>query len=217
MAKADLEFAQSAYDQAMHHAHAAVRSGYYVRAIAFAIEAWNYVDRMMQYEKKYEDATFKSVPCVDIVLKYAPLVFDIEALDKLSELLKERKTVERLTSDDLGERLRVARGYLRSSYRLWDYIERHPGVMQSDLREQLGGEQDEWRLIAERWESMGLLRRVPEVGSYRLFAVTNMHQRSEGMCPKCGLIEIGRKGDLLAERNCPGCGERCVLVIQCQT
>ena len=91
------------------------------------------------------------------------------------------------------------------NHSLWDHLERHPEARQDELRTVLGGDQETWRAVAERWEKMGLLRRTPEGGSYRLALITRMGQVVPGKCPTCGEVVEAPKSMFLEETTCPEC------------
>ena len=213
MAKAELQAAQMSYDQLIGLALEDERAGRFADAISHAIDAWDHLDGMMKYEKKWEGREFKSVPCIDLVLKYAPLVFDASSLDRMGALLKAQKSIDRLASDDLASRLSEARSLMVRSHRLWQHLCHNRGVRQDSLRATLGGDQEEWRHLCERWDSMQMLRRVPSGGSYELWVATNLEDKVRGRCSGCGRAVRGRKLDMLADQTCPSCQKSCMFVM----
>jgi hypothetical protein len=214
MAKAELEAAKVAYDQCLSRAQHAETSRRYVEAIAHAVGAWEHVDGMMRFERKYEQAAFTSLPCVELVLKYAPLVFHVASLDQLDSLLREKRSVERHTSDDIGTKLEEATALMRAAHLLWDHVERNPESRQDQLRQRLGGNQEQWRWLAERWEAMGLFHRTQDQGSCCLRLVTRLDDRVKAKCGACGAIASGHKSSFLAEQVCPGCKVTAMFVIR---
>ena len=140
-----------------------------------AAAAWDYVDGMMQFERRFEDRTEQnSLECVDYALRYAPLLFDGETLNTLSILLQTQKRIDKNTTADLAGDLANATQLMKDAHRLWNHLERHVQVQQDQLRGTLGGEQDRWCWIAEKWESMGFVQRVPNRGSYLISLATSM-------------------------------------------
>lgn len=196
---------QELYHARMSEARAAEREGLYRKAVESALAAWEYIDGMMQYERRYDDADFASIPAIEMILKYAPLLFDFHSLEKLGGLLKECRRIEKNTSESLGDRLVRAQERMWGNHSLWDHLERHPEARQDELRTVLGGDQETWRAVAERWEKMGLLRRTPEGGSYRLALITRMGQVVPGKCPTCGEVVEAPKSMFLEETTCPEC------------
>jgi hypothetical protein len=214
MAKAELQAAQSMYDQCLERARAAERAGDFEGCISHAVAAWEYVADMMRFERRWEEAEFRSVPCIEFVLRYAPLLLDEDSLNRLAAFLKAEKSVDRFASDDLAARLSRARERLRIAFRLWTHIEHNPEARQDELRRLMGGDQDEWRDIAERWEKMGLVRRSPSMGSYTLRLTTELDATTYAKCHCCGAVVRSTRLDLLQSRDCTGCSqvsEFCIL------
>jgi hypothetical protein len=175
--------------------------------------AWQYVNDMMSYKRKHENVGFKNVPCIDLALRLAPLVLRSSTLDALDRVLKEQRSIDKHATDDLAARLTLSRNQLNDAYRAWDLIERNPGQRQDKLRELLGGVQDNWRWLAERWETMGIVERAPESNSYRLWMWSNLEDRVQAKCPACGAVLSGPKRAFLIELPCPSCSRFVVHVI----
>lgn len=211
--KADLQSAQTAYDRAMRLARAAEQQGDYPVAIARAIEAWEHLEGMMQFERRFEDAEFKSVPCIDLVLRHAPSILHAQALDELEHLLQTRRAIDRHASDDLATRLLEARETLKRAHRLLDHIERNPGARQSDLRQLLGGDQDEWRGWCERWSDIGLINRESLGGQYYLRLSAGADELTDAKCGACGGIERGSKRSFWGSHVCVACGRTETFVL----
>lgn len=149
MKKADLETHRDQYNDLMSRARTAEKNRLYRDAIESALSAWDYIDAMMKYERKYEKKTFTTIAAIELIFKYAPLLFDFKSLNKLASLLKDYKGIERHTSVTLGERLVETRKRMWDNHRLWNHLEWHPDCRQDSLRDQLGGTQDNWRAVAE--------------------------------------------------------------------
>ena len=81
MKKTEMEQHHTAYHEKVAKARSAERTGLYRRAMQLALSSWEHVDGMMQYERKYENAEFDTIPAIEMVLKYAPLLLDFESLD----------------------------------------------------------------------------------------------------------------------------------------
>jgi len=213
MTKAEMEYHQQCYHSLMAIARASEQAGMYRVAVEKALASWEHVDGMMQYARKYENKEFSSVPAIDLILKYAPLLLDFGSLDALERLLKDCRRIEKNTSDSMGDKLTSARAFLRDAHRLWDHLEWNPGARQDELRRLLGGDQDRWRGMAEAWDRMGLLRREPEGGSYRLSLFTRMGEVVPAKCPACGNVFEAPKSMCLEEMACPECKASVLFVI----
>jgi len=214
MAKADMEQHERQYAALMKKARAAERAGLYQVAVKAALASWEHIDGMMRYERRYgENQEFASIPAIDMTLKYAPLLLDFESLNTLEGLLKACKRIEKNTSESLADKLIAARARMRRTHRLWDHLERNPGTRQDKLRQLLGGDQDEWRRMAEDWEKMGLLQRRSEGGSYRVALTTRMGEIVPAKCPACGNVVEAPKAMCLEDATCSECNAPVVFVL----
>jgi len=213
MKKTEMEEHHTAYHELVAQARSAERIGLYRKAMQLALSSWEHVDGMMQYERKYENAEFETIPAIEMVLRYAPLLLDFESLDALERLLKDCRRIERNTSGSLADRLTIARAHMWDNHRLWDHLERNPGAKQSELRKNLAGDQEYWRSVVEDWHRMGLLRRSPDGGSYALTLATQMGDLVMAKCPACGHTTEGTKAVFLDEVPCPTCTATGLFVI----
>ncbi len=201
--KADLEDQRTKYCDCMDRAKAAIGNGMYSAALNAAISAWDFVDGMMQYEQRFGEKRVPQIAAIEMVMEYAPLLLDMKSLDKLESLLADSKRISR--NSDTKENLAKARDNIWACHRLWELLEANPGILQSDLRLRLGGEQDHWPFIIETWNRMGLVRREIDNNSYRLWLVTRMGQVVPAKCPKCGVVTEAPKAMLLTKNECPSC------------
>ena len=213
MKKEEMEDHRARYAEAMGNARAALQKGLHRSAVETALSAWDYIDGMMQCERKSGTKEFNSIEAIDLVLKYAPLLFDLSLLDRLESLLKTHRRIDKNTAASLPDKLAQARALMWAAHRLWDYLEEHPNAKQDELRQTLGGAQDQWRLIAETWEQMGLVNRAPEGRSYRLALSTRMGELVPGKCPSCGTIAEAPKAMFLEEFACAACEATVSFVI----
>lgn len=212
--KAELETDTKRYYAQVEEMRKAHKRGDYERAVGFAASAWDNVDGMIQFERRFENRSERnSLPCVDYALLYAPLLFDVQTLDTLSILLRTQKRVDKDTVADLAARLDGAYTLMKEAHRLWDHLERHERAEQAALRNELGGEQERWRWLAEKWESMGLVKRFPNRGSYLLSLSTRMESKVKAKCFACGVIAKAPKARFWEKNTCPKCNSVVYFVI----
>ncbi len=206
MKKAEMEEHHTKYCAIMAEARALYESRLYAQAVELALASWEYIDGMMQYERRYKgNGELRSISAIEMVLKVSPLLFHRTSLGRVGELLKSQRRIEKNTSADIGDRLEQARALMWDAHRLWEHLERLPDARQDELRQNLGGDQDRWRRMAETWEEMGVVRRTPEGGSYRLALATRMDEAVFGKCPACGVVGKAEKGKLINNIKCPKC------------
>ncbi|MEX0742122.1 MAG: hypothetical protein WD079_04935 [Phycisphaeraceae bacterium] len=217
MKKSEMQAHAAEYDRLLGEAHSAQRQGLYRAAVDCAFSAWDHVDGMMQYRRKYQDEDFESIRAIEIVLHYAPLLLDLKSLDTLAEVLKSSRRLEKNTSESLADKLADARERLWHNHRLWDHLEWHPEARQDELRQTLGGGQEYWRTVAEAWEAMALLVRQPAGRSYRLTLTTRMGALVPAKCSACGKTVEAPKAMLLEETACPHCATTTAFVFLAPT
>ncbi len=213
MKKSEMEEHWRAYGMLIGGARTAQRNGVYRKATELALSAWKHIDGMMQYERRYGDKEFKSVEAIDMVLEYAPLLFDFETLNGLEALLRNTRGIERYTSDNLSQNLAATRGRMWDCHRMWDYLERHGETEEGELLRKLGGPRDVWGSVTRAWENMGLLRRRTDAGSYKLALSTRLGEVVAGKCPVCGTVAEAPKAIFLEESLCPQCQTRVLFVL----
>jgi len=203
--KADLEYESGEYERHMKNARDAEWAGLYRDAVNEAIQAWPFIDGMMQYQRRYLDAEFSSIPAIDMALKYLPLLLDHRRLTQLAGLLSQFRRIQRNSSDDILQKLAYANALLRDNYRLWVWLQNHPEALQNDVARALGGDPSRYTATIESWEQMGLVRRVSSGTSYRLSLATRMGEVVKGRCPTCRRVVEAPKAMLLEALACPGC------------
>lgn len=213
MKKAEQETHHREYTRLLELATNAERNGLYQLGVSRALEAWPHIDGMLRYERKYGAGEPESVDAIELVLRHSPELLDYRTLDRLAELLQENKRIERYTNESLCEKLADARERLAAAHRLWDYIERTSECRQDQLRSDLGGDQGEWRAMAEAWERMRLLKRMPLGRSYYLEFTTRLNAVVRGKCPGCGSVADAPKAMFLDKALCPTCGDQHLFVI----
>lgn len=204
--KADLESDCILHSELMTQVRQARKEGDFLKAVEMSVSAWEYVDGMMQYERRYGGKTeYKSIDSIDFVLRFAPLIFEFKSLEQLAVLLKSQRRIDKNTCTDLAEQLDAAKSLMWDAHRMWRHLELHDQARQDELRSHLGGDQDRWRWIAGTWEEMGLIKRTPCGGSYQLAFSSRLEEKVRGKCPSCGATGSGVKTRLLEEITCPKC------------
>jgi phage FluMu protein Com len=126
-------------------------------------------------------------------------------LETVADILKSQKRIDKHASADLAENLRKATELMWEAHRLWTALEQESEVAQDKLRKNFGGEQERWRGIAEMWDEMGLVQRIPARNSYCVSLMTRVTQIIRGKCPTCGAIGKASMGTFLEMITCPRC------------
>jgi hypothetical protein len=213
MKKSEMEAEHLQYYEKMHLASVAEQNGLYREAVNLAVSAWPFVDGMILHARKYEDREVTRIGAFDIVLRYAPLLLDSRPLDELAQVLTKYKRVLKDGYAVMMDQLARARSRVLENHRLWTHLEQNPGTEQERLRQVLGGDQEEWRGVAESWERMRLVSRTPAGRSYRLTLSTRMGEIVRAKCPRCGQVAEAPKAMFLDETTCPECGHASLFVL----
>jgi hypothetical protein len=204
--KAELGADSNQHYFAMEAVRDAHQSRNVTKAIELAVRAWQHIDGMMQYERRYGDKQeFESIESIDYVLSYAPLVFDRESLDQLSALLKAFRRIEKNTSANITEGLNRARALMWDAYHLWNLLESEGSARLDAIHMTLNGELRHWQWIADKWEWIGLVDKVPEQASFRLSLPSRLTCSRRAKCPSCGAVGEAPMLRLLDEIVCPRC------------
>jgi hypothetical protein len=206
MKKAELEAHSEQYASLMKDVRAAEGQGFFELAMKLAEEALEHVDAMMRYEERWNEREFQTVEAVEILLQYAPLLLDGPRLERVGELLKQSRRVEKNTSESLASKLDTARTQLWLCHRLWDALERNSGLSQAGLTRQCDIQQQKIGQILDRWEKMGLLVRTSREGDVGLELRTRLGCVIQARCHECGEITSGPKAAFLQRLECPECG-----------
>ena len=213
MKKADMLRHREEYQSLMAEARSAEQEGVYRKAVELALSSWDHIDGMMQYERRYANREFANIEGIDVILRYAPLLFDFSSLDALETILKNSRRIEKNTSENLGGKLAKARARMWDAHRLWDHLERHPEVSQDKLSRALGGSRDRWRSITDAWENMALVYRTRDGESHRIALSTRMGRVVPGKCSSCGVVVSAPKAMLLEKLPCPECRATVFFII----
>lgn len=212
--KAELQSDADAYRRALSAMRKAHRDGDVLAAIEIAMKACDYIDGMMQFERRFEERTEReNVETIHYVLQYAPLVFDRASLDTLAALLKSQKRIDKNTAADLALEIQSAFQLMWDAHRLWTVLEQANDVPQDKLRAKLGGDQERWRRIAESWSHMSLVERIPDRGSYRISLRSRIKAEIRAKCRGCGAVAKAAMGRFLEENTCPKCNNTSTFVI----
>jgi hypothetical protein len=204
--KAQLQWETGHYRAAVEGMQAAHREGKHSEAVAIAAKASEYVDGMMQYERRFESREEpRHIETIRYIFQYAPLVFDKSSLETISELLNSQKRIAKNTAANLANELETATELMWDAHRVWSVLEKLGETRQDELRATLGGNQDRWRAISESWGHMGLVHRIPERGSYRISLVTRIAAEVRGKCSGCGSTGKAALGTFLQDLTCPKC------------
>lgn len=213
MSKADLQDATTKYESCVAAALAAESHGCLKEAVDHAVQAWEFLEAMLRFSKRFRKLDVDSVHCVNLVVRLAPVLLDPEPLDTLSTLLKSRKSIDRAVSDNLAEMLAGAKRRLAAAHRIFDCIERNPEIGNDDLCSLVEIEAERVTEILGQWLRFGVVRRT-SLGHAHGFRLTlDLGAIEHARCARCGRDATGEKSSFLTLRACDSCGVEQQFVI----
>lgn len=208
MSKARLEADRAEYDEHMRVAHDAENRRDYAEAIRHAMAALEHVDAMMKFERRYEETEFDSVPCIDMVVRLAPLIFHAEGIERVRAILKQHRAVERNTSADLAKTIDDAAARMAEARRLWNHIEANPGVSLHALQESLGGDPRSWQKVLNEWKSLDIATvSTQDMQQARVWLSTPIDGECTARCPSCFQSQNGPWSSFLQDWACSHCSK----------
>jgi hypothetical protein len=188
MTKTEMENHNQQYTDLLSEARQALKGKNPNEAIQLAVRAWDYIDGMLQYQRKYAAEQLPFMEAIDMVMHFAPLLLDSDSLDRLESLLKSQRRIRKNSDDDLLGELSRARDLMWDVYRVWDVIEGRPGCLETELLKSLGSPQGQCLTVLEALERIGLVRRTPAGASYRVTFWTRMSALAYSKCHGCGAV-----------------------------
>lgn len=203
--KIDLEVAAQHYAERWGAVRQCLERCDFGGAIKHAVASLPFIDEMMAYETKYQGTEFTSVETIDVVLRIAPPLFFVQAINELGDLLRAKKRIDRLASDDLAERLVHARHNMDAACHLWNALESHGTVDETSLIKSFR-RSSTWQEISSVWHEAGVAEPVTLSGSRHWRLVTRMASLARVKCSGCGVKGKASKEKLLQTIRCPRCG-----------
>jgi hypothetical protein len=204
---AELEGHYEAYTDSERTIRAMVSGGEFPRVFAVCTASFPHIVPAIQFRKKTgstpETPEFSAF---STIWKYAPPLFEHTAIESLFEFVNSARVLSQSEKNFLDS-IEAARKREQLAHRLWNHLERHPGMLQRDIRTDLGVIQEEAVHIVELWEELGILDREPEDRTYRLYFRTRLDTEMTGVCPNCGVRGKARKELFFRSIACQKCGQ----------
>jgi ribosomal protein S27AE len=142
---------------------------------------------------------------IHLVLKYAPLLFEHSALDRLENFLKGKRRILQAASSELAADIEEARARMWRAHAIWDQLERQEKCKLNTLRLAFSGTDEQWTTIIRTWELMGVVASFSTNGIAFLKLATRMDELVVARCPNCGVNARLAKSVLLSAVQCGKC------------
>lgn len=202
--RSELETECHKYEYHLEKARQAEQEGRWGHIVDNAKSAWQHIDGMMQYRRKYESREFDSIEAIDLVVQYAPLRFDYKSLDELDQLMKEYKRIEKNTLSDMRQKLIEASSLMDYAYDLWHCLISAEEQRQLSLDELQSKQPDRWNFVIHHWIRMGVVVGA-EPASTKIELTTSISRRTRAKCSSCGALVQAVTHKFYEEQACPKC------------
>jgi hypothetical protein len=203
---AELEAHHDAFTDSEQTICKMVEDSDFPRVFSICIESFPHIVPAIQFRKKRGvGPEITDYNAFTTIWKYAPPLFEHNVIELLFGFVSSSRVLVQSEKNFLNS-IDAARQRLQLAHRLWNHLERHPGMQQRAIRAELGVVQEDAVNIVEMWEELGILDRHPENGSYRLFFRTRLDAEIAGVCPNCGVRGKGRKELFFRSSACLKCG-----------
>ena len=200
--KAELEAAFLRYAGRSEAARTLAAAHDYPAAVRAAAEALPSTWDAVAYQRRYRRDERPALPAIDLLLRYAPAVFDGPALDALESWWVGAKRAGKKRYPDLPADLAASRRAMRLAARLWDDLDEPSPPAPADP----------WAAaIVGAWVAMGAASPGPGGGAVR--HVSHPRAPTEAVCPNCGGLRRAGLSDLLDPVTCGRCGRASVFVL----
>lgn len=202
------------YGHYLSQAKKEIAAGNCYLAIQSCVASFEYINLMMQHEQKQNDRQFETIETIEIVLNYAPALFDTESLASLAKILKTQKRIDKHATDDLAAKTKTALEIIAVAHKIWNELENNNLY---DLPQLLVHVDSEYRErieeIVQIWTSLGYVQLRQQAN--KLFPTIPLPQEvmMKGKCPHCGVVVNGKKYHFWRANNCPKCRTESFFVI----
>ena len=194
---AELEAHHDAYAESEQTIRAMVDNGEFPKVFSVCTASFPHIVPAINYRKKR--GIMPEMPdfsAFTTIWKYAPPLFEHTAIESLFEFVNSSRVLVQSEKNFLDS-IEAARKREQLAHRLWNHLERHPGMLQRDIRTELGVVQEDAVNIVELWEELGITGSA--VGRQKLPALLSYSTRygSGGPLSQLRCARQGAKGAIL--------------------
>jgi len=143
---------------------------------------------------------------LDVILTYAPPLFEHAVLMSLMEWLKASRRILASHPTNYSELAKAALVREDVARQAWNQIEREPGVLLGGLIDRLPVGRKSIEEILPTWEKLGIVICERTGFDVRLSLRTRLDEEIEAVCPACGVHGHAKKEVLWRHTNCKKCG-----------
>lgn len=199
-----MESAAASYASLCEEAERHLSAGDAEAAVRASVSAITHLDGAMRFAGKYEGATFSIPRCVEIIGRYAPVRLHREAVDAVRSLVKERRRIERESSESIADYMDQAEEVLFGVYRALSSFGHRRALEESVFLRALEGSSGESKNTLELLLASGVVSRS-DAGAEELRIESRLGERWIAACFECGVSVIGAKREFFVMQVCPRC------------
>ncbi len=207
--KAELEIEYKSFHSLAEQTKASISAHEYSAAIALGLKSFEFIDGMIQYERKYEDKENPSHPTIKAVLTFAPVVFGWKAIDEVEALLNSTRRIEKNSNEDWRQRIADSRQLQKRALHLWSSML----SQETYLPEAIEVSRKDRQFILKSWEEMGFTTTSGSVAENVLVLASSKMERTRAKCMHCGEVAVSTKEKFLSEVKCPRCSMLTLFVM----
>lgn len=208
MNKAEMEEHWRRYLSLVEQAQSAEKQRSFVRVIELARASWDHIDGMLRHQRNNPAFGVRNLDGIELVLRYAPLVFDEGMLNQAEEFLKSKRRVAKESPVDLVAAIESARERLWLAYAIWDQLEREERCSLSALETRHRDCRSDLRLTLLVWESLNIVRRWHSGDTDWIGFCSWALGTTAAKCPGCGVVARHARRAIHEETMCHSCRHR---------
>lgn len=209
MKKAEMEAQHKEYSRFVLEARSAVERLEFRESIRLAECSWEFIDGMLQFEKRFLSSEKVNIHGLTIVFHYSPLLLDFEILERLESFLESTPRVKKNSDKDVIRQLEESRECLAQSHKLWGWLDDRKSIYMDDVK----NSKSSIKKIVAFWVETGIAKWIPKSERQVLKLVTHLQEIIRGKCSFCGVCVQAQKSKLLDTVVCPNCKQRMVFTL----
>jgi hypothetical protein len=202
---AELEGHHDALDDSEQTIRAMVESREFPKVFSVCTASFSHIVPAINFRKKRDiQPEVPELAAFATICRYAPPLFEHGAIESLFEFVSSTRVLTQHEKDYLSS-VEAAQKQEQVAHALWNHLEKQQGMLQREIRAELGVAQEDAVAIIELWEELGVVDRQSEDRSYRLYFRTRLDAEVAGLCPNCGVRGRGRRELFFRSFACQKC------------
>jgi hypothetical protein len=170
-------------------------------------KSFDQIGPAVQFRRRREiSPEFPPLTPLDVVLTYAPPLFERTVLESLVDWLRASRRILAAHPTNYWDLANAALAQEDAVRTAWNEIARQPGVVLADLLARLPVIRSGIERTLPIWETLGIVVCQRHGLDTRLCLRTRLDEEIEAVCPACGVRGRGKKEILWRNTTCKKCG-----------